>query len=106
MSPLSVISYAIVGRIWRSAAPPPALNDTGVIAWPSQTVWFNGPEMSVISSKGLTITVVTSESVVHVAVVALRTDKPDTLAVPVTVPAVIFIAVPATLPLISIIPLW
>ena len=60
--------------------------------------------MSVISSKGLTITVVTSESRVHVDVVDFKTDKAETLAVPVAVAAVIVIAVPATFPLISIIP--
>ena len=57
-----------------------------------------------ISSKGLTITVVTSESRVHVAVVDFKTDKAEILAVPVAVAAVIVIAVPATFPLISIIP--
>ena len=60
--------------------------------------------MSVISSNGLTITVVTSESRVHVAVVNFKTDKAETLAVPVAVPAVIVIVVPATFPLISIVP--
>ena len=94
------------GKISRSAAPPEALNETGVIASPSQTTWLRGPETSSISSIGLTITVVVSESRVQVAVVVLSIEIAEKEAEPDAVPVVIFIAVPATLPRISIVPFW